>query len=248
MDEYEYAMMMEAEYGVDMGRFAPGFMQGASTAEKKKQGFVMTIIGYTPYGNKITEVQDLLDPHGVDANRQKWGFVSRLAHLDDLVQDGNSPFKLYKKAEKDQFSLVVKEVDLQNSDSTPPEGIGVWEELPSKATTTVAQSRLGYVGAQSQWELVDPMTKERIDKVPVLNENGMPELYQGKPVFKVNDHWFELNVKFEWTQAPAPPEQPGTSLYGGRGGRMGPMGGRTTTPSPSSGSSSRKSTPSLDDM
>ncbi len=250
MDEYEYAMMMEAEYGMDGrgGLYSP-FAQGQTT-EEKKQGFVLTIIGYTPYGDKITDVQQLLDPHGVDDNPDKWGFVTRLAHLDALVADGNSPFALYKKAEKDQFSLEIKEVDLQNADSTPPEGVGVWKEEKPKETTTsaVGQGRVGYVGAQSQWELVDPMTGERIDKVPVLNDDGKQDFYQGKPVYRVNDHWFILNLKLVWKDAPKPPEQPGASMYGGRMNPRAPTR-PAASPSRSSGSSSRKkSGSSIDDM
>ncbi|MEJ2703250.1 MAG: type IV pilus assembly protein PilM [Sedimentisphaerales bacterium] len=246
MDEYEYAMMMEAEYGMDRGGLYSPFMQGQTT-EEKKQGFVLTIIGYTPYGAKIAEVQQLLDPHGVDDDPNRWGFVTRLAHLDALAEDGNSPFQLYKKEDKDQFALEIKEVDLQDADSTPPEGVGVWEEQPPKETagSGFGQSRPGYVGTQSQWELVDPMTGERIDKVPVLNDEGKPLLVQGKPVYRVNDHWFVLNVKLVWKDAPEPPEQPGASLYGGR------MGGRLPTrpaAPPSSGSSSRRSAPSVDGM
>lgn len=244
MDEYEYAMMMEAEYGMEMGRYAPGFL-GTQTTEEKKQGFVLTVIGYTPYGTKITEVQELLDPHGVDENSDRWGFVTRLVHLDDLVEDGNSPFQLYKKEEKEQFSLEIKEVDLEDNDSMPPEGIGVWEEkIPQASATTITggTTRIGYVGGQSEWELVDPMTRETINKVPVLDDDGKQVIHMGRPVYRVNDHWFVLNVKFEWTDAPEPPEQPGMSLYGGR---MGLMGGRTspTTPSTSAGTTSQRSVP-----
>lgn len=220
MDEYEYAMMMEAEYGMEgmMGRYGPG-MFGVQETEEKKQGFVLTIIGYTPYGNKITEVQELLDPHGVDDNPDKWGFVTRLANLDDLVEDANdNPFKLYKKAEKEQFSLEIKQVDLQDSDSMPPEGVGVWEEklLETKSTTATPARGLGYVGSQqSEWELVDPMTRETINKIAVKDEDGKQVIYNGRPVNKINDHWFVLNVKFEWTEAPEPPEQPTTSMFGG---------------------------------
>ena len=239
MDEYEYAMMMEAEYGMDMGgRYGPG-MFGVQETEEKKQGFVLTIVGYTPYGTKITEVQELLDPHGVDQDPSRWGFVTRLAHLNDLVEDGNSPFQLYKKAEKEQFALNIKEVDLKDSESTPPEGIGVWEEIiPEGATslTATASTRPGYVGTQSEWELVDPMTKETINKVAVMDEDGKQVIHMGRPVFRVNDHWFELNVKFEWTEAPEPPEQPQSSLYGGR---LGQLGGARPSSSSSSGSSSK---------
>ena len=230
MDEYEYAMMMEAEYGMEMGRYAPGGLFGAQTTEEKKQGFVLTIIGYTPYGGKITEVQELLDPHGVDADPERWGFVTRLAHLDELAADGNSPFQLYKKEEKEQFSLEIKVVDLEDSESMPPEGVGVWEEKIAEGTTTnvAAPSRLGYVGTQSEWELVDPMTRETINKVPVLDEDGKQVIYNGKPVFRVNDHWFILNVKFVWKDAPEPPEDPMSTLYGGRYGQMGARTSPTT--------------------
>jgi hypothetical protein len=244
MDEYEYAMMMEAEYGMEMGQYAPGGLFGTTTTEEKKQGFVLTIIGYTPYGEKMSEVQELLDPHGVDAKPDQWGFVTRLAHLDDLVPDGNSPFKLYKKAEKEQFSLEIKEVDLKDSEMMPPEGVGVWEEKEVKATAVPTSTRPGYVGAQSEWELVDPMTRETINKVPILNEDGEQVIRNGKPVFRVNDHWFVLNVKFEWTEAPEPPEDPMASMYGGMMGRMGVRTPTTT----GSGSSSQNSSVSDDDM
>jgi len=247
MDEYEYAMMMEAEYGMEMGQYAPGGLFGATAAEEKKQGFVLTVIGYTPYGDKISEVQELLDPHGVDANPDRWGFVTRLAHLDELVADGNSPFKLYKKEEKEQFSLEIKEVDLKDSEKMPPEGVGVWEEKEVKTTTVQVSSRPGYVGAQSEWELVDPMTRETINKVPVLNEEGAQVIRNGKPVFRVNDHWFVLNVKFEWTEAPEPPEDPMASKYGGMMGRMGVRTPTTpTTTTSGSSSSKRSSVPDVD--
>ena len=241
MGEYEYAMMMEAEYGMEMGQYAPGGLFGATATEEKKQGFVLTIIGYTPYGDKISEVQELLDPHGVDANPDRWGFVTRLAHLDELVADGNNPFKLYKKEEKEQFSLEIKEVNLEDSEMMPPEGVGVWEEKEIETTAVQVSSRPGYVGAQSEWELVDPMTRETINKVPVLDEDGEQVIRNGRPVSRVNDHWFVLNVKFEWTEAPEPPEDPTASMYGGMMGRMGVR----TPPSTSTGSSSGTSVPDV---
>jgi hypothetical protein len=115
---------------------------------------------------------------------------------------------------------------LKDSDSMPPQGVGVWEEIIPEGTTTNAasSSRLGYVGTQSEWELVDPMTRETINKIPVMDEDGKQVIYNGKPVFRVNDHWFVLNVKFVWKDAPEPPEEPGMSMYGGRMG----MGARTS--------------------
>jgi len=247
MDEYEYAMMIEAEYGMEMGRFAPGGLFGTQTTEEKKQGFVLTIIGYSPYGNRVTEVRELIDPHGVGEQRDKWGFVTRLAHLDDLVEDGNSPFELYKKEDHEQFNLEIKEVALDNVDVTPPEGVGVWEEQTPKTPTVTAPARSGFgygYGGQVEWALVDPMTRETINKVPVLDEDGKQRYYQGKPLDKVNDHWFVLNVKFVWRGAPEPPEDPVMSLYGSRYGQ--PTGRTSTTTS--TPSTTRTTTTGLDDM
>jgi type IV pilus assembly protein PilM len=178
---------------------------GATTQEEKIQGFTITIAGYSPYGNNINELGTLLDPHGVKDQPSKWGFVTRLEHLDDTV-DGNSPFELYNKTEApEQFSLEMKEVSI--SAELPP-GIGVQETRTNTSTTDSRQNKEEAV-------LKDPMTNEIISTVPVYNEDGIQELGMGgKPVFQVNDHWFILNLKFIWKDAPEPPAQT-ASPYGG---------------------------------
>jgi len=52
--------------------------------------------------------------------------------------------------------------------------------------------------------LIDPQTAEIISKVAELDEYGKPKIdpKTGKVVYKVNDHWFILNVKFIWKDAP----------------------------------------------
>lgn len=232
MSEYEIEMMMAEEMGYDMGEYAPGLMPGATTDERK-QGFVVTIAGYSPYGNSITELGTLLDPHGVDNQPDKWGFVTRLANLDAIVEDGNSPFQLYERSDPEQFKLEVKEITL---DAEMPEGIGAWQERPS---TTVARMGPGAT-ANPEWDLVDPMTKEVINTIPELDESGKQRLYRGKPVFKVNDHWFVLSVKFIWKDAPEPPAQPkGMFPFGG-------MPSATPSAPPSSGSGGASKMPDMD--
>jgi len=242
MDEYEYAMMMQMEEQMGMGRgmyeFSPlGPMAGAAAKEEKNSGFVAQILCYSPYGRSATELAAIIDPAGVEDQRSKWGLVTRLAHLDDLVEDGNSPspFELYKKDDPEQFGLEIKEVTL---DGEMPEGIGIWEEvLDEKAVTTTPQS----TSLTRNWILIDPLTRETINKESVLDENGKPILYRGQPVYKVNDHWFVLNLKFIWRDAPEPPAQPVPSQYGGMISTQRP----TSAPSTSSGSS-RKNIPDLD--
>ncbi|GAI48975.1 unnamed protein product [marine sediment metagenome] len=55
-----------------------------------------------------------------------------------------------------------------------------------------------------EWVLIDPMTREIISKVAEWDENGRAKLdrIKGTQVFTVNDHWFVLNVKFVWIDAP----------------------------------------------
>ena len=241
MDEYAYAMMMEAEMGMGRGMYdygPMGPMAGAGAAKKEKNsGFVVQVLCYSPYGRSVTELGGLIDPHSVENQQDKWGFITRLAHLDDMVKDVNGPFELYKKEDPEQFNLEIKEVAL---DSEMPEGIGIWEELIDETAQAQAQaqtqaaSRSG--GITRNWILIDPMTRETICKESVLGEDGKPKLYRGQPVYQVNDHWFVLNAKFIWRDAPEPPAKPVTSQYGGMMSTQRPT---TSTPSPSSSSSSK---------
>jgi len=238
ISEYEYEMMIEAQRGgAGLYQYSPlGTMPGAAAAEEKKAGFVVTVICYSPYGDNATELGELIDPYGVGDRRDKWGFVTRLMHLDDIVKDVNSPFELYKKDDPKHFNLEIKEVSL---DAEMPEGVGEWQERISK--TTVTQP---IPDSAREWILVDPMTKEIINKVPELDENGKQRLYMGKPVFKVNDHWFVLNVKFVWADAPKPPQQV-LSPQLSRMSTTQPIPS-TPAPPPSSGSTSKRKFTDID--
>ncbi len=237
MDEYEYAMMMEAEMGMGRGlyEYSPMGPMAGTGADEKKSGFVAQVLCYSPYGRTVTELGELIDPHGVEDQQNKWGFITRLAHLDDMAEDAKSPFELYKKEDSEQFGLEIKEVTI---DGEMPEGIGIWEEVIDKTTNIRGRS-----GAMTRnWILIDPMTREMISKESMLDEDGKPILYRGQPRFKVNDHWFVLNVKFIWRDAPEPPEQPMTSQYGGMMSTQRPT---PSTPSSSSGSSGKSKLPDL---
>jgi type IV pilus assembly protein PilM len=213
IDEYEYAMMMEAEMGMGRGiyEYSPfGMAPGTGVKkEEKSSGFVVQALCYSPYGQTVTELGELVDPHDVENQPDKWGFVTRLAHLDDIAEDANSPFKLYKKEDHEQFNLEIKEVTM---DGEMPEGIGVWKELIDESAPTGPMSRSSAL--TRNWILIDPMTGETINKETVLNEDGKPKLFRGQPVYQVNDHWFVLNAKFVWKDAPEPPKQAVTSRYG----------------------------------
>jgi len=165
--------------------------RGDSTKEKEVEeaaGFVVTIAGYSPY----KDIDELMDPFGVEDNQNKWGVITWLLHLDDIV-DGNSPFKLYKKAEVEHFKLQTGEVAL---DAEIPAGIGFGDVRFEK--TKKAKSKEG-----GELVLIDPMTKEIISKVAELDEDGREKIDRsGNVVYKANDHWFTLSVKFTWKDAP----------------------------------------------
>ena len=151
-------------------RMQPTAGQGGESAAR---GFVITISGYSPY-KAITE---LLDPAKVQDDPNKWGLVTRLMHLDSMF-DGNSPFELYKKTDKQHFDLQTGEVDLAAS---IPAGTGVKKAIEGKGEV-----------------IIDPMTNEIISKI---TEDGPG----GKKVTKVNDSWFVLNFKLQWKDKSAAP-------------------------------------------
>jgi hypothetical protein len=227
MEEY---MMME-EYGMSEYSPFPGF--GQQPAVEKKAGFVVTLTCFSPYGKDSAELGTLIDPSGVENDPSKWGFVTRLAHLDDYVEDGNSPFELYKKGVEDQYGLEIHTVNL---DEEYPAGIGIEEVRYFDDDGTVASRR----SDNTYWVMLDPMTKEIMNEQPKMDPRGRPMMYQDKPVTKVNDHWFLLKLKFVWKDAPEAPASPVMSPYG----MPSPMQSSSPTSAPSSGG--RNSIP--DDM
>jgi type IV pilus assembly protein PilM len=170
--------------GATPGRFSPAMMRGGrmgaqptEPGSEAARGFVVTISGYSPY-KTITE---LLDPAKVQDDPNKWGLVTRLMHLDSMF-DGNSPFELYKKTDKQHFDLQTGEVDLAAS---IPAGTGARKTIEGQGDV-----------------IIDPMTNEIISKT---TEDGPG----GKKVAKVNDSWFVLNFKLKWKDAPGASVQEG---------------------------------------
>ena len=148
--------------------------------------------GYSPN----EDIAELFDPLGVGDYEQQWGVVTRLRHLDKFAADGNSPFKLYDTSTASNYKLEKGEVSW---DAQMPTGIGIVKE--QKGLKNKGRKR-------SEEILLDPMTKEVISTVPVLNERGVAvKGRKGEPVYEINDYWFKLNFKLLWKDAPKKPEE-----------------------------------------
>jgi hypothetical protein len=154
-------------------------------------GFVVSIAGYSPYA----QISELLDPTGVADDPSKWGLVTRLMHIGDAEPD--APFVLYKKTDPAHFTPPkTGEVEVG---SEMPVGIGVLAD----AAEYVSDSRI--TGAQV---LIDPMTKEVISK-PSSGTSVAPVRTYGTDISgstasaaQARDHWFKLDMKFLWNDAP----------------------------------------------
>jgi len=203
-EEFEALMGTQfGEFGGGEYSFSPSSKKGKRTdsAEEDEEGagFVVTIAGYSPYKN----LGELMDPVGVKDDQNRWGVITRLLHLDDIV-DGNSPFKLYNKAEVEHFKLEIGGVDVEAE--RMPAGIGLEDIRLEKAKGEIAEG--------GEQVLIDPMTKEIISKVVELDENGKEKIdSKGEVVYKDNDHWFILNAKFIWKNAPKVAEETGEIGY-----------------------------------
>ena len=150
---------------------------------------MVTITGYSPYG----AIGELMDPAGVRNDSSRWGIVTRLLHLDDIV-DGNSPFKLYKKAQIEHFKLETGEVSMEVPEM--PTGIGLVEAGGQR------------ISKPDEQVLVDPMTKEIISNIAELDEYEREKIDRlGNVIYKANDSWFRLTAKFLWREAPEKIEQ-----------------------------------------
>lgn len=173
--------------------------------EERRAGFLVTIVGYSPY----KDIQGLMDPLEVGDDRDRWGFITRLKNLN-VVVDGNSPFSLYERADPRHYSLDMFPIDLKTSGDTPPAGIGIESERRIEIKSEAVGRPVQLYGQPAQTQsvrteriLIDPMTKEVISRTARYNEDGAPIINDaGGFVYETNDHWFVLRAKFLWTGAP----------------------------------------------
>lgn len=197
-------------------------------------GFVVGIEGWSPYAN----IDELMDPPGVGADRSRWGLVTRLENLSKVAP--GCGLELYKKGDIHHFRLDTDEVEVGSP--AMPAGIGVLKEIRRVAEEQLPAGAMpGGYGARpvtpvsgryvrrfsgssvnqdrifAENVLIDPMTNEEMSKVfDIITEDDLAtnsELTDkhlgkieytmfGEPKYLVRDHWFRINVKFAWKNAP----------------------------------------------
>jgi len=212
MEGYDDEMMMQLEeiYGAGYAMEMMGI--SGETVEKYK-GFVVTVEGYSPY----KDIGALLDPPNVKADPSRWGFVTRLENIDQFL-DVNSPYELFGKS-ADHFKLEKGPIDL---DTEIPMGVGEWEFVPDPDAVKSAAATSGYGMTTNpqdgSWILIDPMTEETISDTALTDHYGNPRFDSaGKPLKEIRDHWFRLQFKLLWEDAPETPGASGAGALGGTG-------------------------------
>jgi type IV pilus assembly protein PilM len=172
-------------------------------AAQSNAGFIVTIVGYSPY----KDISRLFDPLGVGQDRSQWGFITRLKNLDK-ISDVNS-FVLFDANSIQNFTYKIDEISFLEG---VPAGIGIISQrvIEVKKDSTAETGRISGLGPTlpqgnkiTENILIDPMTHEIIDKVVKYNEDGTRATDNtGRVAYEVNDHWFEIKAKFLWKNAP----------------------------------------------
>jgi type IV pilus assembly protein PilM len=187
----DYAAMYEGYTEEDLRRMGIRSDTVEEEEVKEKSGFVVTIAGYSPYEN----ILKLMDPAGVENDPDRWGFVTRLKHLDDV----NSLFTLYKRGEVEHFKLDTDPIGWDAKTRQNPAVARILQTLEREG----GSERRGSVTSRRTLVLRDPMTKEIVSRVAELDEDGRVKTDRsGKVAYKNNDYWFVLNAKFIWKDAP----------------------------------------------
>lgn len=232
-------MMTEMTPGMPGVPGMPGGELGAAGAAPTVQaGFVVLIEGYSPY----REIAQLLDPPGVGADQTRWGVITRFENLKTLFPE--APFELFGKGDirhfKDEYGDVsltdaqmpagigiLREVErvpsTQGAGAVPggiAAGVGAAAGMPGAVPTRVTKETV----------LIDPMTEEEISKTfdyvtqediknnPNYTDRDLGRVKQtpfGEPQYIVRDHWFRIQAKFVWKDAPALPDVSAGGAGGG---------------------------------
>jgi len=211
------------------GKFSPNkfkrkFGKGGEEEDediKEGAGFVVFIEGYSPYRN----IKELLEPAGVTADRSRWGFITRLIHLDKVIP--GCRFELFAKNSSSHFKY--KSGDVIIGDDEMPVIVGIREEIervskelekPEASSRGSTRRTVGERADRIEVEevLIDPLTGEETSRVvdiwtqDEIDAGNAPEDARagdikfdpltGKKEYIMRDTWFRIQAKFLWKNAP----------------------------------------------
>lgn len=166
------------------------------------KGFIVEIEGFTPY----EDVDRLFDPINAGKDKSKWGIVTWLRNLNDVIADGNSNFKLFDNADIAHFIFESGPVAIE--DGQMPMGIGLMKTIErsprrdedKKSDGRSSGAKKSVTGIVYEEDvLVDPMTGEEISEIYTLDDQ-FKIVYDNydNPQYAVNDNWFRLKIKLLW--------------------------------------------------
>jgi type IV pilus assembly protein PilM len=182
--------------------YSPATTGAGSPEQKDSKGFIVVIEGYTPY----EKIGELMDPAGAGDDKQKWGVITRMLNLNQIL-DANCPFELFQKNKIEHFKFETGLVDLQ--DQQMPQGIGIIQTktrvtLDESAADSRKSTRTSTRGPDSdlvtsEVVLLDPLIKEEISRTFDLDEKGRKKYDTfGQPLYIERDRWFRIKAKFIW--------------------------------------------------
>jgi type IV pilus assembly protein PilM len=225
-EEMMMEMMMMSGMGGEFSMGGGGGFGSRGFGKVKKElsegdaaGFVVVMEGYSPYEN----IMELMDPTGVANDKSRWGFITRIGNLS------TRGFTIFEKEMLDHFQLKIHDVD--PADTQMPEGIGIEtvvdriprdEENDSRSYSSAYSAYSSYSNTSGhrievEEVLIDPMTgeemsktfdlitQEEVDNNPRLSEKdiGIKKLDEyDNEKYVTRDHWFRLNIKIKWANAP----------------------------------------------
>lgn len=221
--------IMEMERMMPRGG-GPSMMPDMSAATPETQaGFVLLIEGYSPY----ERIFELLDPPGVGNDESRWGMITRFENLSkiipnvpfELFKKGDITHFNVNTGRVDLASpempagigiaRAVERVPRELLQATPGAAGG---PMPFRDDMRGGAVRRVTERVTSETVLVDPMTQEEISRVyDIITQDDVsrnPELSDrdlgrvkltnlGAEQYIDRDHWFRIQVKFVWKDAPA---------------------------------------------
>lgn len=213
--------------GVTTPAAAGGTTASGSEQEEAVAGFTVLIEGYSPY----KQISDLLDPPSAQSAKERWGMITRFENLQQVLGDVPFElFKRHDikhlNVETDLVDLnstkampsgigVRKELERVSVNTTPVPGGrgpirgGLRGDMGGGFVQNIITSEMVLIDPMTNEEIsktYDIITQRDIDRDPELTDKDLGRVkynsLTGEEQFIERDHWFRIQAKFVWKDAP----------------------------------------------